>query len=226
MSSISNRGFARFGKEILISVAALSVLTAVSASTSSANAMAFGRSSGGSGHSMGGHSFGGFGHGIGGRSFGGAHSAHVLGSAHAGAPRTAISHVSNANAHKSAAVGNPTARAKQSSNKPTATDRLATSDRPVGERDRRRFEDHRVRRDSIPADLVVITDSVLLGLDVVPPPATVQGPYTPIRAAPGACYDKPGCNRNDLIASTADKTACLAAGGKSFKVIGGTCQKL
>jgi hypothetical protein len=80
MSIIGNGGFARFRKEILISVAALAVVTAASVNASPANAM--GRSFGGGGHAMGGfghsmgglgHSMGGFGHSMGGlnRSIGG-----------------------------------------------------------------------------------------------------------------------------------------------------------
>jgi len=58
MSSISNRGFARIRTQVLISLAALSMVTAVSASTSPASAFALGgRSFGGLGHAMGGHSF-------------------------------------------------------------------------------------------------------------------------------------------------------------------------
>jgi hypothetical protein len=74
MSINGNRGFARFRKEVLISVAALAVVAALSATSSPASAMM--RSFGGGGHAMGGfgHSMGGFG------SMGGGFGGHSMGS--------------------------------------------------------------------------------------------------------------------------------------------------
>jgi hypothetical protein len=70
MSIIGNRGFARFRKEVLVSVAAVAIVGALSATSNPASAMS--RSFGGF-HAMGGQSFGGLSHSMGGfnRSMGG-----------------------------------------------------------------------------------------------------------------------------------------------------------
>jgi hypothetical protein len=135
MSSIGSGGFARFRKEILISVAALAVVAAVSVNASPASAMS--RSFGGGGHAMGGfghsmgglgHSMGSFGHATGGvtRSMGGlsrstgglsqartnfghatASRSNALASSHNSARQPVDSRASNAAARQPAAANKP-----------------------------------------------------------------------------------------------------------------------